>query len=666
MEPRYQIHPALGIARVGNSDNSFYLAPDGIGELPIECDAHGNEIRTRRRPKYVERFKDAKGQIRRQGARFRLFVYDKANPKDPGREVKLSDPDISQIKWTVHLANKKAIWYSFYVYAGDVMFPNNTYEDNQVPLRNASTPNKERQKLIIDPGPRSLAKPNDSVKVSRHNIPSNYPHASFPSVNEPEPIDELGELHMDSEGRLIVLGGHGNAAGSFVINLFTGADGWYDDISDGPVTCEVTLKNKKKYTAEAWVTVAAPKFAPELVNIVTLDDIQFDVGVRYQKLAPEIYDGKKWNDKYQADFERDIRPITRRIGNYLWVCNVPSMVAFASPAFDLSDPSEANRTNRENYFQYFRPTQAVPGRGGETAEVLMAGNHVPMMPLISGTNPNFNKEIEKFLCLTETQYFLLKQWAAGKFTRKGGASHVAGVHPLDRASVGNCVGSPMCPGVEVTWNTRNPKVYETPYRLKHRYGEEHYRRHGLSIQDYDETVSGQGLEPGDLTKRMSTPWQADLFQCAAQYVHFTEPNVNVDSHYLPIPPTYFVYWWPPQSPMQVISGAMTMEEQRLAGIGAGAQVNYQRGINSYAEMIVGWSYLGFILNQNTGPDRNLFPYFVEKQRNYEEFIVGSVAVGDPFNIVNASDTSFQPVWFLKNRTARKKPKHLFARHIRAT
>jgi hypothetical protein len=49
------------------------------------------------------------GQIKRQGARFRVFAYDKAadgslsNP----REITASEAVIS---WTVELANRKAAW----------------------------------------------------------------------------------------------------------------------------------------------------------------------------------------------------------------------------------------------------------------------------------------------------------------------------------------------------------------------------------------------------------------------------------------------------------------------------------------------------------------------------------------------------------------------------
>ena len=56
-----KIHPAIGIARVGNSPTEFFIG----SELP------GN----RRRP--AGGYKDAQRRIKRQAARFRLFGYDK-------------------------------------------------------------------------------------------------------------------------------------------------------------------------------------------------------------------------------------------------------------------------------------------------------------------------------------------------------------------------------------------------------------------------------------------------------------------------------------------------------------------------------------------------------------------------------------------------------------
>src|SRR5438309_7732985 len=55
------IHPAIGIARVGNSEDSFFFAPDVPGALP-------------RSPQ--RGFKDRRGAIARQAARFRIYGFD--------------------------------------------------------------------------------------------------------------------------------------------------------------------------------------------------------------------------------------------------------------------------------------------------------------------------------------------------------------------------------------------------------------------------------------------------------------------------------------------------------------------------------------------------------------------------------------------------------------
>jgi hypothetical protein len=39
----YKIHPGIGIARLGNSDTEFYIAPETPAGLPLECDSNGNQ-----------------------------------------------------------------------------------------------------------------------------------------------------------------------------------------------------------------------------------------------------------------------------------------------------------------------------------------------------------------------------------------------------------------------------------------------------------------------------------------------------------------------------------------------------------------------------------------------------------------------------------------------
>jgi L-lysine 6-oxidase len=652
MATRYEIHPKIGIARVGDSPDDFYLAPEAIGGLPLECDGLGNALTTDGGPRYVERFKDAAGRVRRQAARLKVLAYDDDAPDQAGREVTLQSPEVAAIEWTVHLANKKGAWYQFQELQGNLLLgPDNSYQAQGVPLRNASVQGDQaRQQLIIDPGPRQIGGAQQRVSISRDNIPPGYSHGSFPPPDlKPYPIDSLGDLLTDAEGRLLVLGGFGRAGGSTPITSFAGADTWHDDVSDGPVTCRLTLAAGGVVELRAWAVVGSPKFAPELVNIVTWDDLAFDVGVRSLGLVPDLYDGRRWpggwNPDYVANYRQDVEPIIARPAGYRWVANVPSMIAFSPPPFDPTDASEGNRARRETFYRYFRRPDgfATPGQD----DVLFSADGVPLMPLNSGSNSVSNVDIDKFSTLTPTQYYLLGQWAQGKFTTAPGAP-TPGVSALDRASVGNCVGDPMCPGIEVTWSVRNPAIYDGAFRIRSAQAESYYFEHGLS-PSRDETTGG-GCEPGDLTKRMAIPWQADFFDCSIQYINFIDPKVNKDNG-IPVPPTYFAYWWPPQSPMYVISGAMTVAEQAVSGVQAGFQVYYPRGVNNFSQMIVAWKYMGFIVNQTTGAQRDDYPYFVERERNHDRFEAASVAVGDPSNVISAEDITFMPVWYLKEQEA---------------
>src|SRR5258707_5868713 len=87
----YKIHPGIGIARLGNSDTEFYLVPETPAGLPMGCDSNGNQgfgpdgIT----PVLVTTFRGAQGRIKRQAARFQVFVHDEASPEV--RPLKIGD-----------------------------------------------------------------------------------------------------------------------------------------------------------------------------------------------------------------------------------------------------------------------------------------------------------------------------------------------------------------------------------------------------------------------------------------------------------------------------------------------------------------------------------------------------------------------------------------------
>src|SRR6266404_4456820 len=93
-----RIQPAIGVARVGNSEH-FFIGPENPG-VPANWDKDNTKFKA---------FKDAEGKVLRQGARFYVFQFDDSG--NPVRELTLGDG--IKIEWRVHVANRKASFFSF-------------------------------------------------------------------------------------------------------------------------------------------------------------------------------------------------------------------------------------------------------------------------------------------------------------------------------------------------------------------------------------------------------------------------------------------------------------------------------------------------------------------------------------------------------------------------
>src|SRR5262249_16603226 len=230
---------------------------------------------------------------KRQAARFRIFGYNRA-----GQVVKELTADDAAIAWTVHVANKKAAWYNFEI-ALDI--------PEAVPciLRNANYSGAARQQLIIDPGPRSISGKNQGGDGHRFDTRTFCEEAQV----------YLGELRTAERGRLVFLGGHGVSDTIFARNqptTFANNNGWYDDTSDGPVSAEVVIAGQSIPVDPAWIVVAPPNYAPDLISIQTMYDVLYDP---YQGLWIEPLDPVK----RPPSFTEHIYPMLRRFCEMQWV-----------------------------------------------------------------------------------------------------------------------------------------------------------------------------------------------------------------------------------------------------------------------------------------------------------------------------------------------------------
>ena len=355
----YKIHPGIGIARLGNSEDEFYLTPETPAGQPQQCDEFGN-------PRFgpdgvtplpVKNFKDSQGRVKRQAARFQIYVYDEENPQ--GRALKLGDTvegggnrgTLVDIRWRVWLANKKACWFRFNTTEGEHGYP------PAAPRRNAHVNGDARTQLIIDPGPR-IVNATDKRRASFDRTGEGAYATTFPPTNlQPFSIDTLGEMMTDNSGRLILLGGHGRSGSDTTdpagpqVSDYANNDGWFDDTSDGPVMARLVMFSHEVQRLRyvdveypAWVVVGYPRYAPQILDMVTTDDVIHDMGLRefatdtalYGTLGtftdPQIVNAHDpgalahwkasrltWNRKYRPWFFRDIWPILYRPDEFRWL-----------------------------------------------------------------------------------------------------------------------------------------------------------------------------------------------------------------------------------------------------------------------------------------------------------------------------------------------------------
>lgn len=393
MTPSYRIHPAIGIARLGDSPDAFYIAPERPAAKPTDCDARGN-------PKLspdgtteltVTRFKDAEGRIKRQAARFQIHVYDDEHPE--GRPLKLGDPirgggnsgKLVDIIWQVYVANKKAVWYQFRGLAGEA-----GYADDH-PLRNADIADPAaRQQLIIDPGPH-LVNGTDRrrAEFSRDGNP-NYATTFPPKGLWPHDIETLGTALTDDEGRLLVLGGLGRSGtyktgiGQPRIDDYANTDGWFDDTADGPVMARLVmyseeLKRLRYIDVEypAWVVCGYPRYAPEILDMITLEEVVGDLAIRRFAYRTDLYGtagtfaqpqrvdphdegalgfwlagALEWNAEYKPWFWRDIWPILFRPNEFNWVSNI---------LLQSNMPHDQSKRGTFDPYRLSEPPLVVPG-----------------------------------------------------------------------------------------------------------------------------------------------------------------------------------------------------------------------------------------------------------------------------------------------------------------
>jgi hypothetical protein len=494
-----KIHPAIGIARIGNSPEAF----------------NGPEVGypTPEKPGF---YRDRLGGFKRQAARFRIYGYNVA-----GDVVAELTPANAIITWGAHLRNEKAAWYEFQL-AMDIP---EVKDAKPAYRRNAKV--TDRTQLEIDGGTVTITGKNTSGSAYEFN-------GKFCRT----PV-YLGELQTDEAGRLIVLGGRGVSASPDGLPLtnFANNDGWYDDTSDGPVFAEVTVAGQPVQVDHAWVVVAPPNYAPNLKTVRTLYDLLFDVFVKSGELpAPN-----------PVSFTRDILPIFQRMSGLQWV-NEGFHRAFGYRApLDFGDPNFLLEMSQANGKMEL-PKQIA----NSFRDFALDGYSRTPLPWIYGDA--MDRKLKPFVnyncALSDTQLDCLRKWARGQFAHDYNPTEIPpgslDVVPLaeqpamlDRAALEFCLADAFHPGCEITWPIRHATMFMAPFRILSGnsppvdYGE-------VLTPDVATGPTGPlyGQAAGGLSRWMAVPWQADTASCRSGY----------DENYDPYLPTF----WPARVPNQIL------------------------------------------------------------------------------------------------------------------
>ena len=611
-ERQYRIHPAIGIARVGDAVRSdasqdFYFVGPEIPEFAANVDPQSGA---------QGEFKTADGKVKPQAARFRIFEYEKGSD---GKfhsigEVRTSDGTRAvRITWTAHLANRKANFCAFHgqVGAEDNPLFSSYGTPGKPTVRNEKLKtNAERKKwLELDPGPQTV-NGGDTVTVAHFAIDHDLKKKK-PSGETKLKIRTLGELRSDADGRLIVIGGMGQSdfdpgLGPETISEFANNDGWFDDMSDGPVQAELTIDGAKQAVTGAWVVVGPPDFVPPIHSYRTMYDSLVDVIVREMDIPAD--DGlfasplghiaamnddwrrNKTIKDFRPSFTREIAPILSAIARLERVHQhqMGPRARFHGSIGDLNFKALGGpgslQANRDAVFERVRdPNTLPPTQQIQPSQMPSAyGDYFERANGRGGkTDPAYLHSVSKL------QYALLRAWQQDDFVKDWDqvpASPPA-ITPvgLDRAALENMSGGAFYPGMEASWLFVKKEVWEKPFRL------------ALNRAVGTIPVPGEGrrdviVAAGAFSQQMALPWQADFLDCTADFVD--DQSVAGGQRR--------VGWWPMTRPDEVFPVDSPNDRRSWARVSNSQTPLGFREIQTHNEMVNLWSTLGFVVE--TTPD----------------------------------------------------------------
>ncbi len=527
-ESIFRIHPAIGLARVGNSEE-YYLGPETIAGLDVPDNGEikgGLPIKpgTEDTPIQSSDLRDAEGAMKRQAARFKIYQYPKEGadqyPAPEGEEIQIGSrvngKKVVDILWTVHVANKKANCYQLDESDGLEAYDN----ENHPPVRNLGfgknldAENRLKQ-LMIDPGPRAISKkvydaylkeqseersecstpltnPFEFAQSSTATIwekgaiqkiadyPQSFPDDHFSPTYTPSDyncpnqrsIQTLGSLEIDKQGRLIVLGGFGKATGWYradgspsPLDDDVNNNGWFDDASDGPVNATLVLEGEDNETEEVMVTGSA--------WVVTADPSYAPQTLNVVSLWDDVFNTFVQSinllpDLYQShSFHQNGNRYNNYNQDYL-----PGFSDQVQPIFISASLQRWNTNLPEFAIKIHDKIGEIKAHEDADTTYMSGLTFIrnpfdPEQSYVGALMPlSLGDAGKSFLSVTETQYFFLTQWDAHSTQLPEKKITLGPGEFLDKAVLANCLGGRFNPGIEITFICRVPELYIEDWRTQ--------------------------------------------------------------------------------------------------------------------------------------------------------------------------------------------------------
>ena len=629
-----RIHPGIGMARLGNSDE-YFIGPEAPGEI---ADPGGQDPITKQ-----GNYRDDKQRLKRQAQRFRIYGYDTNG--NVVSEINVDTADIESISWRVHVRNMKAANHAF---QGAYLFDPTALRNPDI---EPGKPPIERKSLIIDPGPTTISSASQQPVVMAGDVFTDVPDGTLPGYlrycgftpqDPSKPVNvsytpakdiELGQLRLDDKQRLVFVPAPGKAdcvtepkvqlsnpsetynppngpegGSNPLTNQFAyfNVPGWWDDTCGGEIDATVVFKDGTVLSTRdgvvnpgdegvrngkngGWIVTAPPKFAPHMYHVVSIMDRM------YETFDTDPNAGKP------TEFYRDVYPILSRAVNYGWVSAEAAGVDPSTRNMAHGPNQAGNLLSPKNMEVFTNPgAEGAPARkqinaimrvaeGGKLRDTLpppppnpappprpagegpvSRGNKMPKL-WGTGGKPLQNDQLGNNL---PNQYLSLTDWQLKRL--QDWADGIFTVDepivpmPLDKYSIQEQPTAMDQAALEPTIGGGFHPGIEFPYLI--------------AYQDYFDDLFRvkTGTEPGSVAAYMSSPWQGDYWSCNTA-------------------------WWPVQRPDIVFKydpTSMTRTYKEWFR-GYGPEGNPLSSTDGYNQMVYAWDKLGMVLPTLTGTNEYL-------------------------------------------------------------